>query len=120
MWWLGCATMVARTRYRIEDWKDDWSLFHAALQTCPNSAKTNNQVGQLWMNKQNPTMALSYYKKAAEIDPEFCDADYTQALAYAALGDIGKAKILLKKSLYCVFTSNGAFSNLQLIWKHEL
>lgn len=50
----------------------------------------------------------------------FMYIDYTQALAYASLGSIDKAKTLLKKSLHCVFTSTGAFNNLQLIWKHQL
>jgi hypothetical protein len=47
---VSCA---ARTYYRIFDWKDDWTLHSATLRVCPNSAKTNNQVGQLHMGNTN-------------------------------------------------------------------
>jgi hypothetical protein len=42
--WLLVLVCAVRTRLRILDWRDDWSLFHAALDACPNSAKTHNQV----------------------------------------------------------------------------
>lgn len=44
MLWVYVAMMAWRTRMRIHDWKDDWSLFTSALDTCPNSAKLHNQV----------------------------------------------------------------------------
>ena len=40
--------------------------------------------------------------------------------ALAALGDIGGAVRGLRKSLFCIFTSNGAFRDLQKVWSHLL
>jgi hypothetical protein len=42
--WAGVAALAGRTRGRIPAWRDDWSLFHAILDACPESAKTHNQV----------------------------------------------------------------------------
>ena len=140
---------------RIPDWMDDATLFQAIHRACPNSAKTNNQIGNLWMSKNmtkvklkrlyaadigitsllkrrlinnhrtflscggvglrrnispeafSPLMltslpspltlnssssskplpqckALSYFERAKEIDPDFCDADYAIANAKAS------------------------------------
>ena len=48
--WGVVGLAAVRTRLRIPDWMDDFTLFHSVLRACPNSAKANNQVGQLWGN----------------------------------------------------------------------
>ena len=118
--WCMVATCATWTRRRIPDWHDDWTLFHAALRVCPTSAKTNNQVGQLWMGKNNPRKALEYYNRARAIDPQFCDVDFTMAHAYLALNDYSAAVHRLRKSLFCTYTSNGAFRDLQKVWSFLL
>lgn len=42
--WVVVSVMIGRTRQRIPDWMSDWTLFHAVLETCPNSAKSNHKV----------------------------------------------------------------------------
>jgi len=90
------------------------------LATCPTSAKTHNQIGQLWMERGEPLKALRYHEKALALDPDFCDANYTLALAHASLGNWTTSKNLLRASLPCVFTSSSAFQNLQKVWQHQL
>ena len=46
--------------------------------------------------------------------------DFTSALAYASLGNFGGAIRGFRKSLFCVFTSNGAFRDIQKVWSHML
>ena len=118
--WLVLALAAGRTSRRIPDWRDDWSLFHAVLDACPDSAKAHNQVGQLLMNRGDAAGALFYHRKAAAIDPSFCDADYTTALALVKLGDIYGALPLMEKSIRCPFTSKNAFENVQRTWRHLL
>lgn len=118
--WALVAALAARTRTRIPAWQDDWSLFHATAAACPASAKTQNQLSQLEMNRGDAAASLRRSLRAKELDPDFCDADYSAALAYAKLGDIAKARPLLNASLYCTFTATGAFENLQRVWRHLL
>ena len=42
--WISVALLAQRTRQRIPDWATDWTLFHAAQEACPTSAKTRHQV----------------------------------------------------------------------------
>ena len=45
--WVGVGLLAQRTRQRIPDWATDWTLFHAAQEACPTSAKTRHQVRRL-------------------------------------------------------------------------
>ena len=78
------------------------------------------QVGQLHMNQGDAATALAYSRKAKDLDPDFCDADYNAALAHAKLGDLTSARPLLNASLHCTFVATGAFENLQRVWRHLL
>jgi hypothetical protein len=46
------------------------------------------QVGQLWLNqRQDAAAALAHFEAALSLDPQFCDAEYSTALARVQLGD---------------------------------
>ena len=40
-----CVALMRRTEVRIQDWTTDETLFMAALDVCPRSAKLHNQMG---------------------------------------------------------------------------
>lgn len=72
------------------------------------------------MTEGNLEMALRYHEKAAQLDPEFCDADLDMAIAHFGLGNVYLSKQLFRNSLNCLYTLSQAFPNLKLVWEHEL
>ena len=128
-----CTLAGTATFERTKDWATDETLFRSALDVCPNSAKINQQFGQIQLNHASPMDPTAYksagarakaakhaealFLRAREIDPDFCDIDFNLGMVSAGRHDYGTASELFKKSLHCVFTSQRAFSNLQLIWQ---
>ena len=126
------ALMATATFRRTRDWENDETLFRAALDVCPNSAKINQQFGQIQLNHASPLDPTAHktvaarsrasaeaerlFLRAREIDGDFCDIDFNLGMVAAGKNDYGVAAGLFKKSLDCSFTSQKAFSNLQLIW----
>jgi hypothetical protein len=55
------------------------------------------KVGQLWMDKGNAAKALWYHEKALELDPDFCDANYTQVRRRQATEAIKEGSDLVKR-----------------------
>jgi hypothetical protein len=71
---------VQQTRTYNVVWKTDESLFFHALKVCPHSAKINLQVAKIYINETNYHKAMKLVNHAKEIDPTFCDVEYTEAL----------------------------------------
>ncbi len=74
------ATYITLTRNYNKVWYDDSSLFHHAVSICPTSAKSNLQTSKLYSNSGDYVTALFYLERAKEIDPDFCDTGYQEAL----------------------------------------
>lgn len=112
LYWTAILTIVAlyaqRTILRNPDWKNDATLHISSLNVCSRSAKLQLQVTKLKLNEGKFEEAARHVALAKEIDPEFCDVWYQEALLNIAYyHDMDAAIEKLADSLQCIFTNTG-------------
>ena len=136
---LVVAWSAQRTWLRTNEWKNDRTLFTAAVASCPNSAKIHQQLGQILFNLHSERVtqgvlehevftmeddllqeAFDHYQTAKALDPEFCEVDLHLGLYYARpeIGKIDDAMRLFRGNIGCVFSNTKSFINLQKVWRH--
>lgn len=76
---------MSRTWVRNGDWHDNETLFRAATQTYPQSAKAHGGLGQILVDKGDWIGALSELERALSIYPSYAAAHYNQGVAYLSL-----------------------------------
>jgi tetratricopeptide (TPR) repeat protein len=84
---LLCLACAARTYARNFDWLDERSLWTSAVDVCPESAKTHNNLGNAL--EQVPGRlpdALIEYQVALRIDPDYAEAHNNLGLALVNSG----------------------------------
>jgi hypothetical protein len=125
VFWIAISVVVAmfseRLMTRNLDWKNDEVLFYSTLDVCPRSAKLHLQLSKITINKKDFINASRHIQLAKEIDPEFCDIGYQEALLHIFYrNDIDSAVEKLVESLHCVFTNTGSWALLSQIWTEQL
>jgi hypothetical protein len=76
---LSLALMVAygvRTWLRNYDWASEETLFRSALTVCPDSAKVRLNNGILARRYQDWEGAIAHFRRAAAIEPGYCEPTY--------------------------------------------
>jgi len=111
------VTMINRSQLRTQDWYTDESLFESAVEVCPQSAKMQQQLGQVRLSQGRTDEALRLFRLAQSIDPEFCDVKISIANVMLNKKDVGGAVANLQDSLHCVYTSRKAWDHLSRIWQ---
>jgi tetratricopeptide (TPR) repeat protein len=102
-------------------WKDDATLFKSSLKVCSNSAKLQLQVAKLHMNDGEHVQARERVDRALEIDPDFCDIGYQEALLKLFHErDIHGAMEAAADNLECVFTNTKSWELLNKVWEMQL
>ena len=96
---------------------NDESLFESAVNVCPNSAKMQQQLGQVRLNQGRTDEALRLFSLSQQIDPKFCDVKFNIASALVEKKDFGGAVANLRESLNCTYTTRRAWENLGQIWQ---
>ena len=120
------SVAAKKTFERTLDWETDKTLFTSALEVCPNSAKINQQYGQIFLIEAESArgeklekllnQAETHFRVAQSIQPDFCDIDFNLGMMYAGRKDYGMAAAHFKTNLPCPYTMQKAFTNLQLIY----
>ena len=105
---VAVAWMTMRTCARIPEWKTVESLFKAAYETCPQSAKINQQMAKIAMGRGELDEAREYLDKAREIHPDWCDLDFQYGTLAVYEGDQEEVIDRYIKSLPCIYTNKGA------------
>ena len=77
-----CLLFAGRTAIRNADWRDDLTLFTAATQVSPNSAKAFFNLGNALRDVGNDTGALDAYVRAVAIHPEYAEVYYNRGVVY--------------------------------------
>src|SRR5258706_2468989 len=70
----GIAALSIRTVLRNRDWHDNFTLYSAAVQAAPRSAKMHYDLGGQYMVQQRPDRARVEYAAALAIYPGYPDA----------------------------------------------
>jgi tetratricopeptide (TPR) repeat protein len=116
-----CAKYILLSRSYNTAWKNDASLFEYAITVCPRSAKLNLQLGKLYMNNGNYSVANKYVQMAKQIDPDFCDVGYQEALLEIFYeNNIDDSIELAANNLNCIYTSRQSVELLNKLWEIQL
>jgi len=102
--WGGLAVLVAalamRTVVRNRDWKDNLSLYSAAVRAAPGSAKMHADLGSVYMARRQLDLARPELQAALRIYPDFPDALESYGLLESWTGNYEAAGWMMEKALY--------------------
>ena len=73
------AALSARTLVRLHDWRDDYTIFRAALSTAPDNVRALFNYGAACEKRGDDSTAADAYRKAIGLWPDFADAHYNLA-----------------------------------------
>jgi len=89
VWSLAALLIIfpwgVKTCFRNLDWKNDRTLFEAALRTTPESAKAHTIMGDICYTERSFEAAEQEYRKALDIYPQDTAAAINRAAALDAL-----------------------------------
>lgn len=110
-----------KTISRNPAWKNDNTLFLDSMNVCPRSAKLHLQVAKIRLNENNPKLARKLVNKALEIDPDFCDIGYQDAILKIVYeNDLEGGLKAAAKNLRCIYTNMQSLELLQKIWSQQV
>jgi tetratricopeptide (TPR) repeat protein len=73
------AALSARTIVRLQDWRDDYTIFRAALRVVPDSVRALFNYGAACETRGDDEEAAGAYRKAIALWPDFAGAHYNLA-----------------------------------------
>lgn len=73
------AALSARTIVRLQDWRDDYTIFRAALRVAPDSVRALFNYAAACETRGDDGEAAGAYRKAIALWPDFADAHYNLA-----------------------------------------
>ena len=73
------------------DFNAAWKWVNKAEATFPESATLHIYAGNLLRSMKRYDKAFPHWKRALEMEPEWCDAAYSMAECYEELGDFANA-----------------------------
>lgn len=80
------AACAARSGARLYDWRDDYTIFKAALAVAPRSVRSLYNFGAACEDRGKDAEAARVYEQAIALWPDFADAHYNLA------GVLGRAR----------------------------
>ena len=96
---IAVSVLGVRTIVRNRDWKDNRTLFAAAVHASPNSAKAQNNLALLYMNERQLDLAQSEFEAVLRIYPENPDTLASYGLLEFQRGDYKDAERMMKQAL---------------------
>ena len=74
-----------------EDWDGAWALAKKAEAKFPENATLHHYIGDLLRAMKRYDEAFIHWKRALEMEPQWCDAAYAMASCYEEMGDFANA-----------------------------
>jgi protein O-mannosyl-transferase len=98
-------------------WKDSVTLWRRAVQTAPEAgALTLVPLGVAHFHAGAIDSALTFYQRAAAVDPSYVETYFSMGEAYAAKGELGSAAEAYQEALRRDSTNFGSRNNLADIY----
>lgn len=104
--WLNISILViliiifgAWTFQRNSVWENDITLWEDCVKKAPNHARSLNNLGRVFLKKNNSVQAVKFLKQAIEISPSYVEAINNLGVAYYNQGQFDKSINLYKQSL---------------------
>jgi protein O-mannosyl-transferase len=91
--------LATRTVVRNRDWRNDWTLFSAAVRAYPQNAKMRANLGGLYLQRGQLDEAEAELNKALQIFPDFPEALELKGLVEARKNQDQEALELFVKAL---------------------
>jgi hypothetical protein len=116
---LGLFTLLFtwRTWSRSGDWKNNYTLALATLQTSPNSPRFNNMMGLELRAQNKNNEALAYFEKAVKSNPNHVPALVNLGMEYAHFGRQEEAGNILEKALVLEPGTLATYANLMSVYR---
>jgi tetratricopeptide (TPR) repeat protein len=96
---VAATAMIAVNRDRSTDWLTPVSLFEAAVEVAPRSARAQMELGTAYSNADRLDDAVRHFGKALEILPSYASAAYNQGNAYARARRYDEAAASYRRAL---------------------
>lgn len=77
-----------------EDYDSAWSWAKKAEAKFPENASLHTYIGNLLRSMKRYDEAFTHWKRALEMEPQWCDAAYSMALCYEEMGDYANAYVI--------------------------
>lgn len=94
-----CMVYTMRSIQRNIEWLSQESLFTSALQVCPLNAKVHYNVAKDAADNNKIALALTEYRKAIELNPEYEQAMNNLANLLREDKKFTEAEVLLRRAL---------------------
>ena len=85
---------------QVHHWRDSMSLFEYTLKVTGDNPKIQNNLGLVLFKKGEVEQAITHYREALRIKPNYSDAHYNLGLALMSMGQRQQAIAQFKKSLH--------------------
>jgi protein O-mannosyl-transferase len=122
--WAVLAIVVlalsVRTVIRNRDWRDNFSLFSAAVKAVPRSAKMHANLGGQYMNRGQLDAAQMELQTALGIYPDSPEALEISGLVESRLGHDQEARRLLEKALSMTPKDNVNYEDVAVTFAAQL
>jgi protein O-mannosyl-transferase len=96
---LALVCLSLRTTLRNRDWRDNFSLYSAALQVVPGSAKMHNSIASEYASRGQTERARAEYETALQIYGDYPDALESFGLFESSVGNDVHARQLLTSAM---------------------
>jgi protein O-mannosyl-transferase len=63
--------LAVATRRQLSYWTDDLALWTHSAQAVSNNAMAENMIGETWLQRRQPELAIAHFRTAATMDPLF-------------------------------------------------
>lgn len=88
-----------RVSLRNRDWRDDVTLFLAAVEASPQSPQSYANLGRAYLMNSQYQPAEQAYRQAIALKPDFAHAFFGLGLAYQGQGQPGQAIAALQRAV---------------------
>lgn len=126
LYWLGIIGLVAYLSFfayqsiqRNILWGNQLDFYLDILKYEPNSSRINNNVGNIYYNKNDLENAEKYYKTAASQEDIFAQPQYNLGTILQSRGDIGNAIKLYEKAIEIDPNFYYSYQNLSVIYAQQ-
>lgn len=107
-----------RTWTRNGDWKNNYTLALATLETSPNSPRFNNMMGLELRAQQKNKQALAYFEKAVQANPNHVSALVNLGMEYSNFNRSAEAVPILEKAIALDPGTPMAYVNLMAVYRN--
>jgi len=106
------AVLGLRTVIRNRDWKDNLTLYTAAVRAVPGSAKMHQNLAFKYMEAKQLDLARQELQTALQINPAYTEALATYGLLESWQGNYQAAGRMLERAFYMIGRDNPAYDTI--------